>query len=132
MIPVDALHIGAKVCVGDLPKEPQTAIMGVEAEKMGFDRPSILLIQTADQRWVAVLPFRQGIGREDLLILGVVRSGILSAVLRQLVIDRLRLTHRGRYCYIMPKTIKSIASPDDKKLCGGHLTCSRRVSLGLE
>jgi hypothetical protein len=48
MIPVDALHIGADLCVGYLTKEPQTAIMGVKAEKMGFDRQSILPIQTPD------------------------------------------------------------------------------------
>jgi hypothetical protein len=43
-IPVDALHIGADLCVRYLPKEPQTAVMGVETEEMSFYRPSILLI----------------------------------------------------------------------------------------
>jgi hypothetical protein len=81
VIPVDVLYVGSNLYVGWLPKESEAAIVGVKAEKMGFDRLRVWLVEAPDQRRVAVAPSRHGIGREDLVIFSVVRWACWSTTL---------------------------------------------------
>jgi hypothetical protein len=73
VIPIDALYIGGDLRVRCLPKEPETAVISVEAKKMGLDRPPIVPKETADPRPERISPSRQRIDREDPVILYIVK-----------------------------------------------------------
>jgi hypothetical protein len=83
---------------------------------MGLDRLRVVRKQTPNQRRTAIPPSRQGISRENLVILGILRCYVPGAAVRQAIKNRAGLADRCRLGNVMPKPIEPVASPDDKKL----------------